>query len=37
MAGLWVCPHCQYRFEDDAALKRHMEEGRGCPESGARR
>lgn len=32
MAGLHVCPTCQYKFEDDAALRAHMEEGRGCIE-----
>lgn len=36
MAGLHVCPYCQYKFEDSASLQRHMEEGRGCPEKGRR-
>jgi len=32
MPGLWVCGSCQYKFEDAEALRRHQEEGRGCPE-----
>lgn len=26
------CPHCKYRFEDAESLRRHLEEGMGCPE-----
>ena len=26
------CPHCHYRFEDAQSLRRHLEEGGGCPE-----
>jgi hypothetical protein len=25
------CPHCRFRFEDAESLRRHLEEGRGCP------
>lgn len=25
------CPHCLFRFEDGESLRRHLEEGRGCP------
>ena len=32
MAGLHVCPFCQYKFETDEALDQHMNQGRGCPE-----
>lgn len=27
------CPSCGYRFEDAEALRRHVEEGGGCPEA----
>lgn len=27
-----ICPHCKYRFEDAEALRRHLEEGDGCPQ-----
>ena len=26
------CQHCHYRFEDAESLRRHLEEGSGCPE-----
>lgn len=26
------CPTCHYRFEDAESLRRHREEGQGCPE-----
>lgn len=26
------CPTCHFRFEDAESLRRHTEEGRGCPE-----
>lgn len=26
------CPHCDYSFPDAESLRRHLEEGRGCPE-----
>lgn len=25
------CPYCDYRFEDPQSLRRHLEEGQGCP------
>jgi len=28
------CITCGYRFESAEALRRHREEGRGCPEDG---
>jgi predicted Zn-ribbon and HTH transcriptional regulator len=28
------CEHCGYRFEDAESLRRHLEEGSGCPELG---
>ena len=33
MAGLHQCPFCRYRFEDEAALRAHLNEGNGCPAS----
>ena len=27
------CPLCHYKFEDAESLRRHLEEGRGCPEA----
>lgn len=27
------CPHCKYSFPDAESLRRHLEEGRGCPEA----
>ncbi|HEY5785842.1 MAG TPA: C2H2-type zinc finger protein [Microlunatus sp.] len=31
--GLHECPHCHFRFEDAESLRRHLEEGDGCPEA----
>lgn len=35
MAGVHECPYCHYRFEDAESLRRHREEGGGCPEQTA--
>jgi hypothetical protein len=32
MPGLHECPHCHFRFETAEDLRKHLEEGRGCPE-----
>lgn len=37
MPGLHECPTCHYRFESSEDLRRHLEEGRGCPEDEAER
>lgn len=33
MSGLHECPHCHYRFEDAESLRRHLDEGGGCPDA----